>query len=69
LIDYPNLWNDLRDLYQQPGVKQMCNADHVKQLDYAGLPEINLNRIVPKGPEINFDLPHDRGRVGAIAVG
>jgi putative glutathione S-transferase len=60
LVDYPNLWNYLRDLYQQPGVKQMCNVDHVKQLYYAGLPEINPNRIVPKGPEIDFDLPSDR---------
>jgi putative glutathione S-transferase len=60
LVDYPNLWNYLRDLYQQPGVKQMCNSDHVKRLYYAGLPEINPNGIVPKGPEINFDLPHDR---------
>lgn len=28
----------------------MCNADHVKLLYYAGLPEINPSRIVPKGP-------------------
>jgi glutathionyl-hydroquinone reductase len=62
LIDYPNLWNYLRDLYQQPGVKEVCNADHVKQLYYAGLPELNPNRIVPVGPAMQFDLPHDRDR-------
>ena len=62
LVDYPNLWNYFRDLYQQPGVKQMCSIDHVKHLYYAGLPELNPNRVVPKGPEINFDLPHDRDR-------
>ncbi|MBD3884055.1 glutathione S-transferase family protein [Phormidium tenue FACHB-886] len=62
LMDYPNLWNYLRDLYQQPGVKQICNADHVKQLYYAGLPELNPSRIVPVGPSIDFDLPHDRDR-------
>ncbi|HIK19243.1 MAG TPA: glutathione S-transferase family protein [Leptolyngbyaceae cyanobacterium M33_DOE_097] len=60
LVDYPNLWNYLRDLYQQPGVKQMCSADHIKRLYYAGLPELNPNRIVPLGPAIDFDLPHDR---------
>jgi glutathionyl-hydroquinone reductase len=60
LVDYPNLWGYLRDLYQQPGVKEMCNADHVKQLYYAGLPELNPSRIVPLGPEIDFDLSHDR---------
>ncbi len=57
LVEYPNLWNYLRDLYQQPGVKQMCSADHVKQLYYAGLPELNPNRVIPVGPEIDFDLP------------
>ena len=60
LIDYPNLWNYCRDLYQQPGVKQMCSVAHIKQLYYAGLPEINPNRIVPLGPEINFEFPHNR---------
>ena len=60
LVEYPNLWNYFRDLYQQAGVKQMCDADHVKQLYYAGLPELNPNRVIPKGPEIDFDLPHDR---------
>lgn len=59
LVDYPNLWNYLRDLYQQPGVKQVCSADHVKQLYYAGLPELNPSRIVPIG-YVDFDLPHDR---------
>jgi len=60
LVDHPNLWSYFRDLYQQPGVKAVCSADHVKQLYYAGLPEINPTRIVPKGPEIDFELPHDR---------
>jgi len=62
LIDYPNLWNYLRDLYQQPGVKQMCNTDHVKRVYYAGLLELNPNGIVPLGPAIDFDVPHDRDR-------
>ena len=63
LVDYPNLWNYCRDLYQQPGVHQMCDVSHVKQLYYAGLPELNLNRIVPKGADLNFDLPHDRANI------
>ena len=56
LVDYPNLWNYCRDLYQYPGVQEVCNASHVKQLYYAGIPEINPNGIVPIGPEINFNL-------------
>lgn len=60
LVEYPNLWNYFRDLYQQPGVKQMCDAEHVKHLYYAGLPELNPSRVIPKGPNIDFDLPHNR---------
>ncbi len=57
LIDYPNLWRYLRDLYHQPGVAEMCSVDQVKQLYFAGIPEINPNRIVPIGPEIDYSQP------------
>lgn len=60
LIDYPNLWGYCRDLYQQPGVEEVCNLSHVKQLYYRGLPEINPNGIIPIGPLIDFTKPHQR---------
>lgn len=62
LVDFPNLWAYCRDLYQQPGVREWCSIDHVKQLYYAGLPELNPNRIVPAGPDIDFEMPHSRDR-------
>lgn len=55
LVDYPNLWNYCRDLYQQPGVGKVSNVSHVKELYYVGIPEINPNGIVPTGPKIQFD--------------
>jgi len=57
LVDYPHLWNYCRDLYQQPGVRQWCNPEHVKQLYYAGLRELNPSGIVPVGPEIDYGAP------------
>ena len=57
LIDLPNLWNYCRKLYQYPGVRSVCNIEHIKQLYYAGLPELNPSRIVPVGPDLNLDLP------------
>ncbi|PSN13636.1 glutathione-dependent reductase [filamentous cyanobacterium CCT1] len=60
LVDYPNLWAYCRDLYQQPGVAEWCSVEHVKQLYYAGLPELNPSGIVPAGPAIDYGLPHDR---------
>ncbi|WP_088889927.1 glutathione S-transferase family protein [Leptolyngbya ohadii] len=65
IVDYPNLWNYLLDLYQQPGVREVCSADHVKQLYYGGLPELNPSRIVPIGPAIDFEQSHDRNRLSS----
>jgi glutathionyl-hydroquinone reductase len=35
-------------------VRSVCDIDHVKQLYYAGLPELNPTRIVPIGPVVGF---------------
>lgn len=59
LIDYPNLWNYLKELYQQPGVREVCNIDHIKRLYYVGLPQLNPTQIVPVEPIIDFEAPRD----------
>lgn len=63
IVDYPNLWNYLKDLYQQPGVKETCNLDHIKRHYYKSHPKVNPTRIVPKGPIINFNEPHNRSKL------
>lgn len=68
LVDFPNLWAYCRDLYQQPGVAKWCSTEHVKQLYYAGLPELNPSGIVPAGPDINYGIPHGRDRQFQSAV-
>lgn len=60
IVDYPNLWGYLRDLYQHPGVKETCNLDHIKRHYYKSHPKVNPTRIVPKGPIIDFEAPHSR---------
>lgn len=67
IADYPNLSNYLRDLYQAPGVAGTVNMLHIKQHYYRSHAAINPTRIVPKGPEIDFDAPHDRNRFRAAA--
>jgi glutathionyl-hydroquinone reductase len=54
ILDHPNLWNYLKDLYQRPEFKVTCNLDHIKRGYYISMPEINPNRIVPKGPVLDF---------------
>jgi glutathionyl-hydroquinone reductase len=62
IVDYPNLWNYLKDLYQHPQFQETCNLDHIKRHYYMSQTQINPSRIVPKGPLIDFAQPHDRER-------
>jgi glutathionyl-hydroquinone reductase len=62
IVDYPNLSNYLRDLYQHPGIADTVYLDQIKLHYYTSHDEINPNRIVPKGPAMNLHAPHDRGR-------
>ncbi len=60
LVDYPNLWNYTRDLYQVPGVAGTVNLHHIKHHYYESHPTVNPSGIVPKGPAIDFAAPHNR---------
>jgi putative glutathione S-transferase len=60
IIDYPNLSNYVRDLYQQPGIADTVNMEHIKNHYYASHETINPSRVVPKGPDIDFMKPHNR---------
>lgn len=64
LIDYPNLWDYTRELYQVPGVADTVNMDHIKYHYFGSHRSINPTGIVPRGPEIDFMLPHTRESVG-----
>ena len=62
--DYPNLSNYLRDLYQMPGIADTVHLDHIKRHYYVSHPSINPTGIIPKGPQLDYGLPHDRTRFG-----
>jgi len=64
IADYPHLSQYLRDLYQIDGVAATVNFDHIKRHYYTTHDEINPTRIVPLGPLLNLDAPHDRARLG-----
>jgi glutathionyl-hydroquinone reductase len=54
IIDYPNLQGYLMDLYQQPGIAETVNFDHIKRHYYMTHTEINPTRIVPLGPALDL---------------
>lgn len=60
LIDYPNLWAYARDLFQQPGFGETVNQDHIKRHYYMTHDKLNPSRIVPKGPDVDWNSPHHR---------
>jgi putative glutathione S-transferase len=61
--DYHNLSNYLRELYQMPGVAETVNVRHIKEHYFRSHESLNPKGIVPKGPELEFDGPHDRHRL------
>jgi putative glutathione S-transferase len=63
IIDYPNLQNYLMDLYQQPGIAETVNLDHIKRHYYMTHTAINPTRIVPIGPLLDLTKPHGRERL------
>ena len=62
IVDYPNLSNYLRDLYQVPGVAETVSIDHIKRHYYGSQRKVNPTGIVPLGPALDFTAPHDRDR-------
>jgi putative glutathione S-transferase len=63
IVDYPALWGHTREIYQLPGVAETVNLDHIKAHYYRTHPQLNPKRIVARGPDLDFDAPHDRDRL------
>lgn len=63
IVDYPHLWGYLRELYQQDGVAETVNFDHIKRHYYVTHDDINPTRIVPVGPALDLTSPHGRERL------
>jgi len=63
IVDYPALRGYLCDLYQQPGVADTVNLDHIKRHYYFTHDDINPTRIVPLGPLLDFSIPHGREKL------
>jgi putative glutathione S-transferase len=63
IVDYPNLWDYLRDLYSHQGILSTINMEHIKKHYYVSHETINPHGIIPKGPEIDYSSPHGRSKL------
>jgi putative glutathione S-transferase len=61
--DFPNIWSYLREIYQMEGIRETVNMRHIKEHYYRSHTWINGTGIVPAGPQVDFDKPHDRERL------
>lgn len=61
LTEFPNLWAYARELYQYPGVAETDHPDHYERHYHYSHDMVNPHRIIPIGPDENWDEPHGRG--------
>jgi putative glutathione S-transferase len=57
IVDYPHLWNYLKELYQLPGVADTVHFEHIREHYYRSHDDINPKRIVAVGPDLD-SMPH-----------
>ncbi len=67
IVDYPNLWAYLRELYQWPGVAETVNFDHIVRHYHYSHESVNPHRIIPFVADPDFDAAHGRDAVMAAA--
>lgn len=60
IAEYPNLSGYLRELFQQPGIAETVNMDHIKRHYYESLTSINPTGVVPLGPMVDLTRRHRR---------
>ena len=63
IIDYPNLYGYMCDLYCHGDIAETVNFDHIKRHYYMTHPEINPTRVVPIGPNLKLDVSNNRERL------
>lgn len=61
IVNFPNMWGYLKELYQWPGVADTVRFDHITRHYYYSHDHINPNRIVPITARLDLDAPHGRG--------
>jgi putative glutathione S-transferase len=58
--DYPNLFGFIRELYQTSNISETVDFDEIKKHYFVSHVHINPTRIIPNGPEIDFNQNHQR---------
>jgi len=60
LVEYDNLWDYAREIYQLPEVSKTCNMRHIREHYYQSHESVNPKRIVASNPRMDWNEPHGR---------
>lgn len=60
IVDYPEIWDYARALFQWPGVAETVDFDHITRHYYGSHRTINPTGIVPIGPAMDWRAPTRR---------
>jgi putative glutathione S-transferase len=63
IVDLPNLWGFVRDVYQIPGVAETVDFTHIRHHYYESHPSVNPSRVVARGPRLDLMSAHGRERM------
>lgn len=63
LSEFHYISHYVRELYQVGNIADTINLDYTKTHYYASHDTINPTLIVPKGPVLDFTMPHDRASI------
>ncbi|WP_194436171.1 glutathione S-transferase family protein [Vibrio fluminensis] len=63
IADYLHLQGYLKELYQIEGIRQTTDFYHIKRHYYFSHTGINPTQVVPLGPELDLDSPHQRNHI------
>jgi len=62
-MNFPNLLEYCKDVYQVPGMAKAINMRHIKMHYFTSHPDLNKFAVIPKGREIDYSAPHKRARL------
>ncbi len=60
LVDFPNTYAYVREVYQTGSIRETVNMLHIKNHYFQSHRHINPHGIVPLGPFIDYEAPHNR---------
>ncbi|XP_077990859.1 glutathionyl-hydroquinone reductase YqjG-like [Glandiceps talaboti] len=63
IMDYPNIWGFVRDLYQTDGIADTVDQEHIQNHYQQSHTSVNPHRIVAIGPDLDFSAAHGREKL------